>query len=93
MTIGPEARRRPAAITVRRHALEPRDITTLDGLRVTAWPRTLLDLAAVETPKRLALALERTVTLGMFDLNASNDLLECHPRATAAERCVGHRRS
>ncbi len=71
---------------MRRHALDPRDITIVDGLRVTAWPRTLLDLAAVETPKRLALALDRTVTLRLFDLNAINDLLQRHPRTHGAPR-------
>ena len=84
VTIPPDARRRRWGITVRRHALEPQDITVVGGLRVTAWPRTLLDLAAVEPPKRLGLALDRTVTLRVFDLNAVNDLLERHPRAHGA---------
>ncbi|MDQ3607573.1 MAG: endonuclease domain-containing protein, partial [Actinomycetota bacterium] len=84
MTIPPDARRRRAGITVRRRALDPQDVTTVNGLRVTAWPRTVLDVAAVESPKRLALALDRTVTLQIFDLHAVDDLLERHPRAHGA---------
>ncbi|HEV2819564.1 MAG TPA: DUF559 domain-containing protein [Solirubrobacteraceae bacterium] len=81
VTIPPRARRRPAGITVHRHALDPRDITTVNGLPTTSWARTVLDLAAVETPKRLALALDRTVTLRLFDRRGVDDVLERHPRA------------
>ena len=81
VTIPPGARRRPAAVTVRRHALDRRDITTVNGLPTTSWARTVLDLAAVETPKRLALALDRTVTLRIFDRRAVDDVLLRHPRA------------
>ncbi|MBA3861514.1 MAG: DUF559 domain-containing protein [Solirubrobacterales bacterium] len=84
VSIPPGARRRRAGITVHRRALQPQDVTTVDGLRVTAWPRTVLDVAAVEPTKRLALALDRTVTLRIFDLNAMEDLLERHPRAHGA---------
>ena len=84
VTIPLTARRRRAGITVRRRNLQPRDITTVEGLPVTAWPLTVLDLAAAETPKRLALALDRTVTLQLFDLHAMNDVLERHPRAHGA---------
>ena len=81
VTIPPDARRRRAGITVHRRALDPQDITTINGLPVTGWPRTLLDVAAVDPPKRLALALDRTVTLQIFDLNAIDDVLHRHPRA------------
>lgn len=84
VTIPSQARRRRAGITVRRRALHRQDITTVNGLGVTVWPLTVLDVAAVESPKRLALALDRTVTLRIFDLNAMNDLLERHPRAHGA---------
>ncbi len=85
--IPPGARRHRAGITVHRRALQPQDVTTVDGLRVTAWPRTVLDVAAVEPTKRLALALDRTVTLRIFDLNAMEDLLERHPRAHGRRPC------
>lgn len=84
VAVPPRAVRRHAGITVRRLALDPPDITKVDGLHVTAWPRTVLDVAAVESPKRLALALDRTVTLRIFDLRAVNDVLERHPRAPGA---------
>ncbi len=81
VTIPLDARRRRAGITVHRRALNPQDITAVNGLRVTTWPRTLLDVAAVDSPKRLALALDRTVTLQIFDLNAIDDVLHRYPRA------------
>ncbi|MDQ3768421.1 MAG: DUF559 domain-containing protein [Actinomycetota bacterium] len=81
VAVPPRTVRRHPGITVRRLALDPQDITTVDGLPVTAWPRTVLDVAAVESPKRLALALDRTVTLRLFDRRAVDDLLARHPRA------------
>ena len=81
VVVPPATVRRRAGITVRRLALDPQDVTTIHGLPVTAWPRTVLDVAAVESPKRLALALDRTVTLRLFDRRAIDDLLERHPTA------------
>lgn len=82
VAVPPHVVRGHAGIKVRRLALHPQDVTTIDGLPpVTSWPRTILDVAAVESPKRLALALDRTVTLGLFDLNAIHDVLGRHPRA------------
>lgn len=86
VTIPPGGRRRRAGITVRRRELDPRDVTTIRGLCVTAWPRTLLDLAAVEAPKRLALALDRTVTKQIFDRHAVDDVLRRFPRTHGAPR-------
>lgn len=84
VAVPPRLVRRHTGITVRRLALDPQDITMVDGLPVTAWPRTVLDVAAVESPKRVALALDRTVTLRIFDLTAMDDLLNRHPRAHGA---------
>ena len=81
VTLPPHARRERRGVVVHRHRLDAQDVTTVDGLRVTAWPRTVLDVAAVESPKRLARALDRTVTLRLFDSNAIGDVLERHPRA------------
>lgn len=81
MVVPPGKVRRRAGITVRRLALDPQDVTTIRGLPVTAWPRTVLDVAAVESAKRLALALDRTVTLRLFDRCAVDDVLERHPTA------------
>ncbi len=84
MTLPLHLSRRRRGITVHRRRLDRQDVTTVDGLPVTAWPRTVLDIAAVESPKRLALALDRTVTLQLFDLHAMNDVLARHPRAHGA---------
>lgn len=85
VAVPPEVVRQRAGIKVRRVALDPQDVISIDGLPpVTAWPRTILDVAAVEPPKRLALALDRTETLGLFDLHAVRDVLERHPRAPGA---------
>ncbi len=84
VVVPPGVVRRRAGITVRRLALDPQDITTVDGLPVTAWPRTVLDVAAIESAKRLTLALDRTVTLALFDRRAVDDVLERHPTAHGA---------
>ncbi len=43
-------------------------------------------MAAVESPKRLALAADRTVTKQIFDRHAVDDLLSRFPRAHGAPR-------
>jgi hypothetical protein len=57
-------------------ALEPRDVTVLDGIPVTSLARTLLDLAAILRPGDLEVAVDRAERLGLFDLGAVVDVLE-----------------
>lgn len=82
-------RTRPGTIHLttptRRHAKEawkvhfvrlpPEDRGTIEGIPVTALPRTFLDLAATVSPSRLERALERAEELRIFDLGPVEELL------------------
>lgn len=75
---------RPAKLVFVRHRarrLEPRDRAELEGIPATAVPRTLLDLAARLSGRRLRRMLERAEELGVLDLAPIEDLLP---------RTVGH---
>jgi hypothetical protein len=62
-------------------SLASEDRALLEGIPVTALPRTLLDLAAVIRFERLQRVLERSEELRLFDLGPVEDLLD---------RTVGH---
>ena len=66
---GGSPRRAGIAIHVTR-SLPPAEITRRDGVPCTTWARTLVDLAAVITPRRLERALEQSQILRLFDLSA-----------------------
>lgn len=75
---------RPAQLSFVRHRarrLEPADRAEREGIPVTAVPRTLLDLAARLSGRRLRRMLERAEELGLFDRGPVEDLLP---------RTVGH---
>jgi very-short-patch-repair endonuclease len=55
--------------------LDPRDVTEVDGIRVTSIPRTLLDLAMVLSVRDLGYAVDRAERLQVFDLKAVEDAL------------------
>jgi very-short-patch-repair endonuclease len=57
-------------------ALREEDATSIDGIPVTAVPRTLLDLAASAPPRRLERGVESTERLGLLDLGQVERLLE-----------------
>ena len=61
--------------------LSKADRGAIEGIPVTAVPRTLLDLAAVLAPERFKRVLERSEELRLFDLGAVDELLA---------RSVGH---
>ena len=67
------AGRKRNGIAVHAGSLAERDKTEVDGIPVTAVPRTLLDLAELGPVDR---AVERAVTLQTFDLIAIRELLE-----------------
>ena len=73
--------RRRAGIEVTRRRLPPDETTTLDGIPVTTVARTLLDLAAVETPARLERALSEAERRRLADHTPLTELFERHPRA------------
>jgi very-short-patch-repair endonuclease len=72
----PSNRRRKPGMVVHRACLDDHDAGVVDGIPVTAVPRTLLDLAAMYSPTALEHCLERAEELGLFDLRAIDDVLE-----------------
>ncbi len=73
--IGRTRHHRPRLIVHRPRRFEPEDRTMLGGIPVTAVPRTLLDLAEV-SPRGLRKAIEKADLIGIFDLQAVEELLE-----------------
>ena len=59
--------------------LDPRDITTEDGIPATTVARTLLDLAEVAPRHHVARAIEQADRLGLFDLIKLEELLVRSP--------------
>jgi hypothetical protein len=83
VTIPGSGTRRIEGVRVHRsRSLEPRDVLTRGGIRVTSPARTLLDLAAVLSPRVLRRAARQAQALRLV---AVHDLREI------AERCKGHR--
>lgn len=86
--------RRPG-IRVHRMPLPRRETTRLKQLSVTTPARTLLDLAAVLTPRALERAIDEAERLGLFQAGAIEAVLEanrCRPgRATLAAVFAVHR--
>lgn len=73
----PAGRPLPCHEGVRAHraALEPRDVTVIDGIPVTSLARTFLDLACVVGDEALERAMNQAVILKSFDTRAIEDLL------------------
>jgi hypothetical protein len=84
--------------TIRAHqtrTLEPRDVTDVDGIPVTAVARTLLDLADVAPARHVERALNQAEILRVFDLATVDDVLaRAQGRRTRALRAAieQHRR-
>ncbi|HET7122050.1 MAG TPA: hypothetical protein VFI17_12480 [Solirubrobacterales bacterium] len=79
---GPVARRPRMPVRIHRaRRLEAADRVREEGVPVTAVPRTLLDMAARLRPQQLDRLVERSEELGLFDLQAVEELLG---------RTVGH---
>jgi very-short-patch-repair endonuclease len=69
--------RRRRGITVRKsRRLDHEQATTCEGIPCTTPARTLVDLAALEPPRRLERALEQSLVLRLFDLRAVDAALE-----------------
>jgi very-short-patch-repair endonuclease len=77
--VGCGRRRRPGIGVHGVRALDPRDVTALDGIPVTTLPRTLLDLAEVAPTDRVARAIEEAERKRIFDRRALEELLERSP--------------
>jgi len=65
-------------------ALHPDDVTTVDGIPCTAWPRTVLDLADVLPPRALERALDAAVELRLYDERLLHAVLARSPGRRAA---------
>lgn len=87
VTVPRSGRRACPGITIHRAgALDAQDVTRLDALPVTTWPRTLLDLAEVVPSDHLTRALERADHKRLFDLTALDDVIARHPRRYGAAK-------
>jgi hypothetical protein len=83
--------RGPAAVHPRRtRRLDPSDVTTIRGLPVTTLPRTLIDLATVLTPQRLAAAVHEAEVQRVLDVRSVEAAIARHPgrRGIAALRAA-----
>ncbi|MBJ7329548.1 MAG: hypothetical protein JHC95_06600 [Solirubrobacteraceae bacterium] len=79
--IVPTRRRRRKRLHPRVRALDPRDITIRDGLRVTTLARTLLDLAAVLDAFHLDLAVNEAEAMKKLHLPAVDAAIARAPQA------------
>ncbi|MEV4421369.1 type IV toxin-antitoxin system AbiEi family antitoxin domain-containing protein [Patulibacter sp. NPDC049589] len=78
-----------SGIVVHCHAaVEPDEVTTLDGVPVTTVGRTMLDTAAVLGRDPLRSAIKQAEVLRLFDLFEVRKLLARHPRHRGA-RALG----
>jgi len=72
-------KRRPRPGIVQHHSLPPADeITTVDGIRVSSVPRTLLDLASTFDVRRLRRAVDEAERLRLWDSLSLDRLIERH---------------
>lgn len=76
---GRSRNKRPGIDVHRVRHLDPRDITTIEGIPVTTLARTLLDLAEVVPQNDLERAIERAENQRLFDLTAVNAVIARSP--------------
>lgn len=71
-------------------ALHPDDVTAVDGIPCTAWPRTVLDCADVLPPRAVERLLDAAVELRLYDERLLHAVLARSPgrRATVVLRDV-----
>lgn len=87
----PSARRQRPGFRTHWTALDPSDVSRLEGIPCTAFARTVLDLAATLRSERFEQALERAEELRILDLAAIEDLLgrvSRHPGVPAVRRAL-----
>ncbi|WP_205698303.1 type IV toxin-antitoxin system AbiEi family antitoxin domain-containing protein [Conexibacter sp. SYSU D00693] len=69
-------------------ALSEQDVTTLHGLRCTAVPLTLLDMAGMVATRRLERLIDQAEVQRVLDLEAVRDTIARHPKRRGA-RALG----
>ncbi len=79
MVTGSGRRPRRGIDVHRARALDPSDLTVIDGIPVTSLPRTLLDLAAVSPRDHVAKAIQQAERKRIFDRRALEHLLQRSP--------------
>ena len=72
--------RRRDGVVIHRALLPPDEVTTRDGIPTTTAARTLLELAAVETPPSVERALHEAERLRLTDAMPLSALLDRYPR-------------
>lgn len=82
VSVPSQVRKRRTSIRLHRRRLDPREVTTRDGIPVTSPARTLIDLATVLQPDRLEAAVNEADKLGVLDPEALrrfvDDQAGCH---------------
>lgn len=81
---GDTTRRHPGIDVHRSRTLTPADVTTVDGIPVTAIARTAFDLAAVLAQRPVEKAWEQAEVMEVLDLAAIADQLRRNPTAPGA---------
>jgi hypothetical protein len=79
VTTGRAGGRKLAAVDAHRSTLDPKDVTTLDGIPITTVARTALDLAEVVPQRHVERFLVAAEQQRLFDLHAFLDVLHRHP--------------
>jgi len=82
------SRHRRRGIRGHRPTLEPRDVATQIGLRVTSAARTVLDIAPRLTDKALRRAVAELRRAGYLHLDQLGDLLARFPHARGRPGCA-----
>jgi very-short-patch-repair endonuclease/predicted transcriptional regulator of viral defense system len=80
----PLDRRRPGIVVHRREGLEPRELTTREGIPVTTPDCTLIDLAARPGRERLEVAINQASKLGLIELRGLHERVRACPRRPGA---------
>jgi hypothetical protein len=60
----------PGIVIHEANRLEPWQITVEQGIRCTAWPRTIVDVAAIDGRRAAERMMDRAEQLGIFDLRS-----------------------
>lgn len=82
----PTKRHQKRAFAIHFAALHPADLSVVNGIPVTGFARTKLDLAATLHPAQFERVLERSEELRLFDLNPLVDVLARYPFHPGAEK-------
>lgn len=82
----PTKRHQKRAFAIHFGALHPADLSVVNGIPVTGFARTKLDLAATLHPAQFERVLERSEELRLFDLNPLVDVLARYPFHPGAEK-------